>query len=464
MRVLVLVPGVSARSETTAAARRSHTLPFWAAGDTARTHTNMLHHHHHHHHHHQHHIIIICIKAEDHISPALWIVAWLNAAAGFLVGYTDGPGAVFVPTVGEVLALDGRPGVFAAAARHASAPYFARLIDCRRVDPFVVLYIAVKPLAAGVAAAALALVPPRHLGRKDAVALGCVAMLASFFMQMGSTSWQVLFAGRALFGAGKGALMMVFVATAEVGRAAHRGRLAVSNGLGRALGLLSQGLILFGLQDAGLGRAAWHIKLAIGAWVTVLMLCILLLGGLVDSPASLAQRGRLPEARDWLQMLRPPLRAAEVSECGMGGGTRLCGQQPPGTRAQVLSRPPLRLALFLSRSRPSNHNSHPQCVLNPNVYNNMQQTEAEFQALVAECAAAAHERRHGGWRARRRRMPRWLVAQFIAVSTDLLVRWCAVIGAEGKGEGDRVQSCVYAGAWCVGLAWPLTGVGLVVRL
>lgn len=108
---------------------------------------------------------------------------------------------------------------------------------------------------------------------------------------------------------------MVFIPTSEVAPPRHRGRVCVSYGVGNALGMLSQALIVFGLHALP-GGAAWHLKTTVAGWVAVVMLCILLPGGVaMDSPACLAMRGRLLEAREALQLLRPPLRAKQV-RCG----------------------------------------------------------------------------------------------------------------------------------------------------
>jgi hypothetical protein len=32
----------------------------------------------------------------EHATPALWVVVWIGAAIGFLIGFTDGPGGAFL--------------------------------------------------------------------------------------------------------------------------------------------------------------------------------------------------------------------------------------------------------------------------------------------------------------------------------------------------------------------------------
>ena len=91
-------------------------------------------------------------------SPALWIFVWVHVAAGFLVGYSDGPGAAFVPAVGELLSGGGgRAGAFALAApqpaastraRRSQQPYYARLGDCRDAEPLLLAFVSVGQLGA----------------------------------------------------------------------------------------------------------------------------------------------------------------------------------------------------------------------------------------------------------------------------------------------------------------------------
>jgi hypothetical protein len=86
----------------------------------------------------------------------------------------------------------------------------------------------------------------------------------------------------------------------------------------------------------------------------------MVMGGLTDTPASLALRGRIEEARDALQIIRNPLYAAR--------------------------------------------------------------TEAEFQGLMAECSAAAAgaDSKQGRAVTARRLRPRVLLALMMAVSYNLL--------------------------------------------
>jgi len=101
----------------------------------------------------------------------------------------------------------------------------------------------------------------------------------------------------------------------------NRGALALWDSVGRSIGLLSQGLLMFGLHQKGLW--AWRVYNAFGAYCAMFLLCVLVFGGFIDTPASLAQRGRLEDARQALRTLRNPLYAAQVwVRTVVGGG---CG-------------------------------------------------------------------------------------------------------------------------------------------
>jgi hypothetical protein len=78
-----------------------------------------------------------------------------------------------------------------------------------------------------------------------------------------------------------------------------------------------QGLLLYGLQGAG--KWSWRIYNAFGAYCAAFVLCVLIFGGLVDTPASLAQRAKLQTAREALQILR--WVAGRVG-CGHATGAR----------------------------------------------------------------------------------------------------------------------------------------------
>ena len=56
------------------------------------------------------------------------------------------------------------------------------------------------------------------------------------------------------------------------------------------------------------------------------VLVVIIVGGLIDTPASLAQRGRISEARSALQMLRGPLHPAEARTAGFLGRGRSEGR------------------------------------------------------------------------------------------------------------------------------------------
>ncbi|GBF98929.1 hypothetical protein Rsub_11721 [Raphidocelis subcapitata] len=279
----------------------------------------------------------------EHATPALWVVVWIGAAIGFLVGFTDGPGGAFLPAIGSMLDLDT-----------PFAHIRSRLLDmCDDTKRDVEIYLVIKPLAAALSALFTACAG-RRLGRRRTMAIGCAVFIIASLTEAFSQTKAGLYLGRAFNGGAEGLLMCVYVGAVEVAPKHNRGRLAAFDQLGRGMGVLSQGLLLFGLQSQG--RWAWRLYNVFGAYVAGFLLLLLSCGGMADTPASLAQRGRLDEAREALQALRNPLYSRE--------------------------------------------------------------TEAEFQALLEECAASAKEQ--GRSALSRRWLPRTLLAVFLAISYNAL--------------------------------------------
>ena len=180
------------------------------------------------------------------------------------------------------------------------------------------------------------------IGRKGAISVATLPLIAGWAMIYTLSTFPLLLAGRLLTGLGVGLLSaLVPVYIAEISPPSHRGRLGATNQLSVTLGILL--VYVAGLDKF---RLSWR-DLALGALIP---LALLLLGSfaLPESPSWLCARGRREEALASLRTLRGAGANVRPELHEMQAAALAAAAAPPVAARDFLTRPALRTPFFLS--------------------------------------------------------------------------------------------------------------------
>ncbi|GBG00173.1 hypothetical protein Rsub_12930 [Raphidocelis subcapitata] len=236
--------------------------------------------------------------ALTNMTPPVWLVVWMAASVGFLVGTSNSVSQVFLPAFLEQHFPETRPlmGEYLSAFRGSTCT----LAPMWRVR----LFIALQPACGAVGA--LAAMPLTHLrGRKMGIACGIGLFLLAEVLQFASTAEgsSLPWVGRSLGGFGDGVMLQAtYLEVIEISHPNTRGRLTAFVGVGRTVGLLCAGLLTFGMGTAR--KMGWRFVHIWSLWPGLVVLACL--AWMPETPASLIQRGRVAEGRQALHQIRGP--------------------------------------------------------------------------------------------------------------------------------------------------------------
>ncbi|WIA42681.1 hypothetical protein OEZ86_008639 [Tetradesmus obliquus] len=227
-------------------------------------------------------------------------------SAGWLVGFTDGDSALFIQGFRDSFFPQIQTGLGLGNPEDRHVTGFRPFCTFHRAD--VQLYLALPHATAALGALTAAHLSHRR-GRKPSVALGCAMFVLAKVLLVTAYSAAQAWIARAVTGFSVGLLHQApLLEVLEVVPFNWRGTLAACQAMGRAVGFMCSALLTFGLA---LEQRSWQWRLVpvFGIWPA--LVTVLLLLWLPETPSSLLQRGKLPEARLALQRLRGMLQSTE---------------------------------------------------------------------------------------------------------------------------------------------------------
>jgi MFS transporter, SP family, sugar:H+ symporter len=181
--------------------------------------------------------------------------------------------------------------------------YFVRHFGKGGIIPASITSLIVSILSAGTFIGALVSGDAAdHIGRRNTVIAACVIFLAGVALQIASTEWKLLVAGRAIAGLGVGGVSCTIILyMSEIAPRKIRGALVSGYQFCITIGLLLASAVCYSTQDRN-DTGSYRIPIGIqGVWAIVLAVG---LAFLPESPRFYVRKGNLEKANSNLARLR----------------------------------------------------------------------------------------------------------------------------------------------------------------